>query len=71
MRRSRAIFKYMLRKCKKEHLQIKADSMAKSLLRSRGEKSSVNFWKQVKKTANSKVPDTLEGISGSKNIADF
>ena len=47
--------------------------MASSMLRSSGNQPSIHFWQQVKKTTNSKVPlpDTLEGVSGSKNIADF
>ena len=47
--------------------------MAASLLSSNGGQNSADFWKKVKNVKNSKVPlpETLEGITGTENIANF
>ena len=72
MRKSRALFKYLVRRCRKDHLQHRADSMANSLMNSGGQ-NSAHFWKKIKNDTNSKVPlpDTLEGVTGTENIANF
>ena len=53
MSRTRSVYKYCLRTCKKLETQSRADNMAKTLL---NEGSSKSFWNNVKKLSTSKIP---------------
>ena len=70
MRRSRAVFKYTLRACKRNENKHRADSMAQSLFVNG---NAFNFWNEVKKVTNSKVPlsNTIENVTGSDNISQM
>ena len=62
MRISRAKFKYLLRKCRREEAIIRADILASDL----SNNDSTLFWKHVSKQNNGslKLADTVSGATG-------
>ena len=66
MRRSRLLFKYILKQCQRNEEQSKADAMAKSM-RNYDMKS---FWKEVSSTYSRNVPlaTTVNGVSDPSAI---
>ena len=70
MRKSRALFKYTLRACRRTANQKRADAMASKLLKGG---SSSYFWKDVKKLTHCRptLPKTVDGVSGENNIAEL
>ena len=69
MCKSRAVFKSVLRQCRKEKDKHISDSLAKKHM----SKDTRDFWKIVKKcTAHNipKVADTIDGVSGKEKIID-
>ena len=69
MSKSRALFKYALRYCKKTEKQTVADRLADDLCDS----DYVEFWKQVNKLNGKRTPlsSTVGGATGSQHIADM
>ena len=69
MRRSRLLFKYILKQCQRNEEQSKADAMAKSM-RNHDMKS---FWKEVSSTYSRNVPldTTVNGASDPSAICDM
>ena len=67
MTRSRALFKYSLRYCKRAEKTIVADKLATELYR----KNYINFWKQVKimNAKHTPVANMIGGCQGSQDIA--
>ena len=69
MRFSRAKFKYLLRKCRREEATIRADILASDL----SNNDSTLFWKHVSKQNNGslKLADTVGGATGHVDIASM
>ena len=69
MRISRAKFKYMLRKCRREEATIRAAILASDL----SNNDSAVFWKHVSKQNNGslKLADTVGGATGHAAIASM
>ena len=69
MRRSRLMFKYALRQCKRNEEAIRADQHAKSLF----DKDMVSFWKHIRKENSARVPlaTTIGGVTGETDIAEM
>ena len=69
MKQTRAYFKMVLRKCKKDEATAKADSLANKLL----ERDDKAFWREMKKINNSSLPiaSMVNGVSGVKNVTDM
>ena len=69
MKRTRALFKYALRRCKRNEAQIKADLLAKSV----SHKDYRTFWKDIKNAQNENMPQAtcINGVSGSDSICDM
>lgn len=68
MKRSRATFKYALRKCKANDSRAKADNLAIKFLK----KDSKSFWNEIKRiNGNDKsyLASTVNGVSGNSNVA--
>ena len=67
MKKSRAYFKYVFRKCKASNNKKDADSLANKLL----SKNETEFWKEIKKMnqGNMCVADTVNGVRGKQDIA--
>ena len=67
--RTNAKYKYAIRYITKNEQAIRADSMAKKLL----DNNVVEFWKEVRVLNNCKasLPCTVDGTSGSHNIAEL
>ena len=66
MKRSRAYFKYALRKCKCANCNKSADMLASTLLT----KDDKHFWKEVKKVNSDSgcIPNTVNNVTGARNI---
>ena len=69
MRISRAKFKYLLRKCRREEATIRADILASDL----SNNDSALFWKHVSRQNNGllKLADTVGGATGHAAIASM
>ena len=69
MKITRARFKHALRLCRSQSEQLESDSMASSL----SQCNHRDFWKRVNRKKNASVgtANTVKGISGDKNIAEF
>ena len=69
MRISRAKFKYLLRKCRREEATIRADILASHLCNN----DSALFWKHVSKQNNGslKLADTVGGATSHAAIASM
>ena len=69
MKRSRAVFKHVLRFCKQQEKKTKMNRLAESLFNN----NQVTFWKEVRKQQNNKVvlSNCIDGASGSKNIVEM
>ena len=69
MQQSRSYFKYVVRKCKQDKNRATADKLAEKLLG----KSDKLFWSEIKKMnrGNTPVVSTVNGVTGSKNIAEM
>ena len=69
MRRSRILFRYALRQCQQHEDTLRADAMAQS----QASHDCKTFWKEVKKSYNSKVPlsKNVNGQTCEHNIADM
>ena len=69
MKRTRAIFKYSLRHCKRSETQQRADALAKSLY----QKDYDDFWKDIKgqQNVNKANPSCIAGEIGSENIVNM
>ena len=69
MKRSRALFKYALKYCKKNEQQIIADKLAGDLT----DHDYVQFWKQVGKLNGKHMPlsNTVGGATGSEQITSM
>ena len=67
MKKSKAYFKYVFRKCKASSNKKDADSLANKLL----VRNDKEFWKEIKKLnqSNMCVADTVNGVRGKHNIA--
>ena len=67
MRFSRARFKHELRKCKRNEEQMRAESLAAKMILGK----SVSFWAEIRRNTGDKckLPQTIDGTSGEKNIA--
>ena len=69
MKRTKAQFKYSLRRCRANSDQFKADAIAREL--------SLNdyntFWKKIKNMNNAKLPlaDCVDGVSGESKIVQM
>ena len=65
---TRARFKYSLRFIKQHENNLRKDALAKKL----ADKSSNEFWKEVKNVNNSKtsLPNVIDGAVGSKEICE-
>lgn len=69
MKRTRAIFKLLLRKCKIDKDNNVADSLAQKFLT----KSNKDFWSDIRKECNNKSKvsaNTINGVSGKENICE-
>ena len=69
MKRSRAVFKHVLRFFKRQEKKIKMNRLAESLFNN----NQVTFWKEVCKQQNNKVvlSNCIDGASGSGNIVEM
>ena len=69
MKRSRAVFKHVLRFCKRQEKKTKMNRLAESLFNN----NQVTFWKEVRKQQNNKVvlSNCIDGASGSKHIVEM
>ena len=70
MRRSRALFKYSLRSCRRYEQQKKANAFAEKFIATR---SSKTFWKDIRKASNSRLhlPTSVDDCSGEADIAEM
>lgn len=69
MKKSRAYFKCLFRKCKRDSNVKSADSLANKLL----SKNDRDFWKEIKSINNNKmvISDTVNNVSGEVNISNM
>ena len=69
MKRTRAYFKYVLRKCKRDKCAKNADSLANKLLM----KDEKAFWKEIQaiNQANIPVATTIDDVTGNDNITNM
>ena len=70
MKRTRAYFKCIFRKCKRDVTKHTADSIATKLLH----KDDKSFWKEIKRQndcSTSKSASTVNNVTGDQNIADM
>ena len=70
MKRTRAYFKFTLRKCRVDQDRINSDRLARNLL----SKDNVCFWKEVNKLKGSTchtLAFTVENVSGHSNICSM
>jgi len=69
MKKNRAYFKYVFRKCNASNNRMVADSLANKLL----SKNDKQFWKEIKKVNTDKkcVADTVNNVRGRQNITDM
>ena len=70
MRKSRALFKYSLRSCRRREEQKKANAIAEKFIATG---SSKTFWKDIQKASDSKpcLPISVDGSIGEANIAEM
>jgi hypothetical protein len=68
MRRTRLIFKYSLRHCRRAEEQARADAMAKSLTLEHN-----SFWKGVRSHTSSNMSNStsIDNVSGDDNILNY
>ena len=68
MKRSRAYFKFIIKKCKRD-CDIKSANVLASKLLNKDENA---FWKEIKKMNNCNLPlaNCIDGVTGSINIAN-
>ena len=66
MRFSRARFKHDLPKCKRNEEQLRAESLPFKMILG----NLVSFWVEIRRNVGDKfkLPQTIEGISGEKNV---
>ena len=69
MLQSRARFKHVLKDCKRNEEQLRADALAQSL----SDNDYIQFWKDVNSINNKKAPKAMviNGASGEVNIANM
>ena len=69
MKRSRSLFKYSLRSCRRHEAQRRADSLAGKM----ESKNYVSFWKEVKAQSKYKSPivNIIDEVQGSDNILNM
>ena len=70
MKRTRAYFKLVIRKCKRNRDIVAANNLANKLLM----KNDKSFWKEVKKINggnNVTIANSIDGINGTENIANY
>ena len=67
MKRTKSLFKYSLRHCRRSEAQVRADSIAASM----STNNYYGFWKKVKTTQQFNIlnPTEIDGISGDENIS--
>ena len=67
MRQTRLVFKYSLRKMKKDHARMKANKLASSLLN----QDPTRFWSLIKRDLGGRIPlpPSVGGSTGNKNIS--
>ena len=69
MKKSRAYFKCVLRKCRKDKTKNSADLLANKLLT----KNDKEFWKEIKKLSSNHVPiaSTVNNVTHKKNVPNM
>ena len=69
MKRTKSLFKYALRQCKRSEAKIRADTLAKNM----GQKNYCAFWKNIKMMDNSKLasPTVIGEATGDHGITNM
>ena len=69
MKNSRARFKYALRMCQRNEVQLRADTLASHLMHT----NYATFWKDVGRNSctNTPLPNTVNGETGSEAITEM